>query len=131
MSTLARVVLARSPFVGFIPVQDLEQARVFYGQTLGLTIVEDTPIALVVDAGGTPLRLTLVDGLRAQPFTIAGWTVEDLDGAVDALTAAGVAFLRFPGMDQDERGIWTTPGGQRVGWFADPDGNTLSLTGQP
>jgi hypothetical protein len=47
---------------------------------------------------------------------------------VRALTDRGVVFSRYDGMDQDELGIWSTPSGDRVAWFADPDGNTLSLT---
>ena len=47
---------------------------------------------------------------------------------VRGLTAKGIGFLRYDGMDQDENGIWTTPGGDQVAWFADPDGNVLSLT---
>jgi len=47
---------------------------------------------------------------------------------VQDLAARGVTFLRYDGMNQDEDGIWTTPTGARVAWFADPDGNTLSLT---
>jgi catechol 2,3-dioxygenase-like lactoylglutathione lyase family enzyme len=121
-------MLRGASLVGFIPVTDLSQARSFYVDTLGLALLEDTPIALVVDANGTSVRLALVDGLRPQPFTVAGWLVADIAGVVDALSAAGVAFQRFEGMDQDDRGIWTTPGGGRVAWFRDPDGNTLSVT---
>ena len=44
------------------------------------------------------------------------------------LAAAGIESKRFDGMAQDEFGIWTAPGGARVLWFADPDGNVLSLT---
>jgi hypothetical protein len=47
---------------------------------------------------------------------------------IDALSARGVTFTHYEGMGQDERGIWTTPGGDQVAWFTDPDGNTLSLT---
>jgi hypothetical protein len=50
---------------------------------------------------------------------------------VDALVARGVGFSRFEGMDQDDRGIWTAPDSTRVAWFADPDGNTLSLSEAP
>jgi catechol 2,3-dioxygenase-like lactoylglutathione lyase family enzyme len=121
-------VLVDASFMGFIPVTDLAAARDFYGATLGLPVLEASPYAVVVDANGTMLRLTAVDDLRAQPFTIAGWQVDDIEAEVDALSTLGVTFTRYQGMDQDERGIWTTPGGDRVAWFADLDGNTLSLT---
>jgi len=114
--------------MAFIPVRDLAQARTFYGSTLGLAVAEENPYAVVVDAMGTMLRLTQVDELRVQPFTIAGWEVPDVGTVIDALSARGVTFTHYEGMGQDERGIWTTPGGDQVAWFTDPDGNTLSLT---
>lgn len=114
--------------MGFIPVEDLRSARTFYERTLGLRVVEDTPFGLVVDADGTSLRITPTTGFTPQPFTIAGWQVADLAEVVAGLRARGVHFLRYEGMDQDELGIWETPGGDRVAWFNDPDGNTLSLT---
>ena len=79
-------------------------------------------------AGGTTLRVTKVDGFTPHPFTVLGWVVPDIAGTLDALAQRGVAALRYPGVSQDDRGIWTTPGGDQVAWFCDPDGNTLSLT---
>jgi catechol 2,3-dioxygenase-like lactoylglutathione lyase family enzyme len=121
-------MLGDAPMMAFIPVTDPAAARQFYETTLGLTVVEESPFAVVMEAKGTMLRLTPVNDLRVQPFTVAGWQVDDIGKAVDGLAALGVAFTRYDGMDQDERGIWTTPGGDRVAWFTDPDGNTLSLT---
>ncbi len=121
-------MLAGAPFIGFIPVRDIFEARGFYERVLGLRVVEDTPFAVVLDANGTMLRLTPVPGLAVQPFTIAGWQVADITAAVRDLAARGVRFTRYDGMGQDELGIWTAPGGDRVAWFTDPDGNTLSLT---
>jgi catechol 2,3-dioxygenase-like lactoylglutathione lyase family enzyme len=121
-------VLGDAPFVGFVPVRDGDRARAFYEGTLGLAVIEATPFAVVIDANGTMLRLTPVPELRPQPFTVAGWAVADMVASVRALTDAGVAFTRYEGMTQDELGIWTTPGGDKVAWFDDPDGNTLSLT---
>ena len=57
-----------------------------------------------------------------------GWEVADIAGTARALGAAGVELLRYDGMDQDELGIWTTPGGDRIAWFHDPDRNVLSLS---
>ena len=122
-------MLSGAPVMAFIPVRDLAAARAFYRGTLGLPVIDENPFAVVLKAGGTLLRLTEVDALRPQPFTIAGWEVPDIGAAVDALAGRGVTFIRYEAMDhQDERGIWTTPGGDRVAWFKDPDGNTLSLT---
>jgi len=123
------IVLGDAPVMAFIPVRDLAAARAFYGGTLGLPVTDENPFAVVLNAGGTVLRLIEVADLRPQPFTVAGWVVPDIVAAVDALAGRGVTFIRYEGMDhQDERGIWTTPGGDRVAWFKDPDGNTLSLT---
>ena len=121
-------MLGDAPLMAFIPVTDPAAARQFYETTLGLTVVEESPFAVVMEAKGTMLRLTPVNDLHVQPFTVAGWQVHDMGKAVDGLAALGVTFTRYPGMDQDEQGIWTTPGGDRVAWFTDPDGNTLSLT---
>jgi catechol 2,3-dioxygenase-like lactoylglutathione lyase family enzyme len=85
----------------------------------------------VVDAHGTTLRVTAVPERAPAGYTVLGWEVADLEGEVDALAARGVGFSRFEGMDQDDRGIWTAPDGTRVAWFADPDGNTLSLSEAP
>ena len=65
--------------------------------------------------------------LRPQPFTVLGFQVDDVDATIDALVTKGVEFARFPDMGQDERGVWRAPGGSRVAWFHDPDGNTLSV----
>jgi predicted enzyme related to lactoylglutathione lyase len=72
--------------------------------------------------------VTPVGELTVQPFTLAGWQVPDIETTVRALTARGVTFTRYDGMGQSALGIWTTPGGDQVAWFTDPDGNTLSLT---
>ncbi|HEY6493228.1 MAG TPA: VOC family protein [Trebonia sp.] len=121
-------MLTDAAFIGFIPVRDLVAALAFYEGTLGLRVVDDTPFALVLDAGGTMLRVTPVPGHTARPYTTAGWDVPDIDAMVRTLAGRGVRFTRYDGLAQDELGIWTTPGGDRVAWFVDPDGNTLSLT---
>jgi catechol 2,3-dioxygenase-like lactoylglutathione lyase family enzyme len=121
-------VLGQASFVGFIPVRDPAIARAFYEGTLGLLVLDENPAALVLDANGTMLRVTPVPEFAVQPFTIAGWQVADIDTTVRALAGRGVEFSRYEGIDQDELGVWVTPGGDRVAWFKDPDGNTLSLT---
>jgi catechol 2,3-dioxygenase-like lactoylglutathione lyase family enzyme len=118
---------AASP-IAFVATTDPEPARVFYERTLGLAFVADEGFALVFDLAGTMLRVTRVDTLQAQPFTVLGWRVDDAAAAVEGLGAAGVAFERFPGLDQDDLGIWTAPSGARIAWFRDPDGNLLSVT---
>jgi catechol 2,3-dioxygenase-like lactoylglutathione lyase family enzyme len=114
--------------MAFIPVRDLASAREFYSSTLGLPVTDENPFAVVLDADGIMLRLTPVPDLQPQPFTIAGWEVPDIESTVDALSSVGVAFIRYDGLEQNAKGIWETPGGDFDAWFADPDGNTLSLT---
>ena len=80
------------------------------------------------DCNGTTLRVTLVPDFRPAAHTVVGWAVTDLPAAVHHLIDRDVTMERFPGIDQDNDGIWTTDGGDRVVWFKDPDGNTLSLT---
>lgn len=120
--------LATATLVGFVASSELERSRRFYEGVLGLEVVEQNPFACVVRAGGTTLRITAVPSVVTAPYTVMGWEVDDIEGVVGRLTARGVALLRYPGMHQDELGIWTAPGGARVAWFADPDGHTLSVT---
>jgi catechol 2,3-dioxygenase-like lactoylglutathione lyase family enzyme len=122
-------MLDSSKLVAFAGVTDPERARAFYGDTLGLKLVsEQLPFALVFDAHGTMLRVTIVPKPAAAQYTVLGWEVPDIAATVRGLESRGVQFERFPGMSQDELGIWNSPGGARVAWFKDPDGNLLSLT---
>jgi catechol 2,3-dioxygenase-like lactoylglutathione lyase family enzyme len=122
-------MLGDAPLIAFIPVRDIDEARRFYVSTLGLPLTDESPFALVVNASGTMLRITPVPELQPQPFAIAGWAVEDIESTVKVLVSGGVTFTRYEGMKQDALGIWNAPSGDRVAWFTDPDGNTLSLTG--
>lgn len=122
-------ILSNNKLVAFAPTIDPARARAFYEGVLGLRLVEESPFALVFDAAGTMLRVNTVRELKPQTFTVLGWDVEAIVPAIELLTAAGVKFLRFPGMnDTDPHGIWTAPSGARIAWFNDPDGNVLSLT---
>lgn len=101
----------------------------FYRDTLGLPLVsEELPFALVFDAHGTMLRVTVVEKVVSASYTVLGWQVPNIVAAAKALTQAGVRFERYSGMQQDELGIWPSPGGASVAWFKDPDGNTLSIS---
>jgi len=121
-------MLESSAVVAFVGSADLPQARVFYEQVLGLRMIEQNDFACVFDANGTMLRVTAVAEVARARYTVLGWRVSDIAAMVRGLGGKGVAFLRYDGMDQDESGVWTTPGGDQVAWFADPDGNVLSLT---
>ena len=115
--------------IGFVATSNPERARKFYGEILGLPLVaEQLPFALVYDAHGTMLRVTIVEEVRPAAYTVLGWRVPDIFAAAKGLSASGIQFERYPGMQQDQLGIWTSPGGSKVAWFRDPDGNTLSIS---
>ena len=121
-------MLVHHDIIAFIATTQPEQARVFYSEVLGLRLVEDTPFALVFDAHGTMLRIQKVQILTPARHTVLGWQVVDVHDAVEMLLKRGITFDRYPGLPQDEQGIWTSPDGNKIAWFTDPDGNTLSLT---
>ena len=121
-------MLESSDLVAFVAAADLPRARAFYEQTLGLAVLEHNDFACVLDANGTMLRVTAVGEVARAGYTVLGWRVADIAASVRDLAARGVTFLRYEGMSQDDDGIWTTPSGEKVAWFSDPDGNTLSLT---
>ena len=114
--------------IAFVGVSNVDNAANFYGRTLGLDLIDERPFALVATVQGTMLRITEVPQVAAAPYTVLGFRVSDIAATVDMLTGRGVSFTRHDGMGQDDRGIWTAPGGARIAWFADPDGNVLSLT---
>ncbi len=121
-------MLGKQTLVAFVATTDAARARAFYEDTLGLSLVSSDPFALVFDAHGTTIRVQKVAAFQPQPFTALGWTVDDINAVVAALSQKDVTCERFPGMNQDAHGIWASPSGARVAWFKDPDGNVLSLT---
>ncbi len=124
-------MLSSCNIIAFVATTDPERARAFYGGVLGLRLVDDQPAALVFDAHGTMLRVAKVQSLTPARHTVLGWVVGNVAGVVDGLAAAGVTFERFAGLDQDDRGIWTSPDRAKIAWFKDPNGNILSLTEFP
>ena len=124
-------MLGSADLVAFVATRDLEAATAFYGPILGLPLVEANGFARVYDANGTQLRVTLVESLARAPYTVLGWRVVDIAATIRALRGAGVLFKRYEGMTQDEDCVWIAPGGSRVAWFADPDGNVLSVQQPP
>lgn len=121
-------MLGAADVVAFVASTDLARARRFYADILGLAVVTDDGFSLVLDAHGTPVRITKVESIQPAVYTILGWVVDDVSRTVAELSARGVEFTRFDGIPQDDDGVWTAPSGDRVAWFTDPDGNTLSLT---
>jgi len=120
-------MLAPFDLVSLVGVADMDRARRFYGDVLGLPVVEESPFAVAVEVHGRMLRLSAVEKPVVAPYSVLAWNVDDIDAVVDGLVARGVVFARYDGLDQDERGVWTAPDGARIAWFLDPDGNNLSL----
>jgi catechol 2,3-dioxygenase-like lactoylglutathione lyase family enzyme len=122
-------MLATNKLMAFAPTRDANKARQFYEGVLGLRVLSQDGFALALDANGIMLRVTTVPaGFKPQQFTILGWEVPDIAKAVSAFKKKGVLFESYALPTQDAEGIWTAPGGAKVAWFKDPDGNILSLT---
>lgn len=121
-------MLSTSSPIAFIATAAPERARAFYADTLGLTLVTEDDFSLVFALHGVELRIQKVRELEPHPFTALGWQVADAAGTVTALRARGVVFERYPFLQQDDHDLWDAPGGARIGWFKDPDGNLLSIT---
>lgn len=113
-------------FSGF-SASDLDAAKRFYGETLGLEVTED-PAGLGLNfAGGASVFVYPKENHEPASFTVLNFPVDDIDAAVDSLTEKGVSFERYDGFDQDERGITAPEPGPRIAWFKDPAGNILSV----
>ena len=121
-------MLGSQSIVGFIPTKDFRRAKTFYGDTLGLRVVSEDQFAVAFESAATMIRVVKVGDFTPVKFTTLGWQVDDIDETAAALQKRGGVFERFPGMEQDEQGIWRAPGGARVAWFKDPDGNVLSIS---
>ena len=121
-------MLGSSALVAFVAVADLDSAREFYAERLGLTLLSQSDFAAEFNANGTRLRVTKVAGHLPADHTVLGWRSGDIETEVLALAQHGVEFVRYDGVEQDELAIWTAPGGDRIAWFTDPEGNVLSLT---
>jgi catechol 2,3-dioxygenase-like lactoylglutathione lyase family enzyme len=121
-------MLASGEMVGFIPTKDYEAARVFYVGKLGLEFVCLDRFALVVRAGASTIRITEIPSFTPLPGTTLGWAVEDIEAVAKWLRDRGVAFEKYPFVQDQTLGIWTAPSGDRVAWFKDPDGNILSIS---
>jgi predicted enzyme related to lactoylglutathione lyase len=110
-------------------VDDLEKARGFYGETLGLrtSVISEEGGVMSLDLAGD--RGTLVyqkPDFTPATYTILNFPVDDIDKAVDELAARGVRFERYDGFEQDEKGI-SRGEGPYIAWFTDPAGTVLSV----
>ena len=121
-------MLSSADLMAFLPSDDLDRARTFFTEVIGLPLLGHDPYACVFDANGTRLRVSLVEPFVRPPHTVLGWLVPDIAAAMSALASRGLHFVLYEGIGQDSSGVWTAPSGDLVAWFKDPDGNTLSLS---
>jgi len=121
-------MLAAGKMVGFVHTTDYDQARGFYEGKLGMEFIDLNPFALVMRLAGNTVRISKVDTFAPQQGTILGWEVSSIETVVKGLMERGVVFERYAFVEDKELGIWTAPGGDKVAWFKDPDGNVLSLS---
>ncbi len=115
--------------VAFVHVSDRQCALDYYVEKLGLAVHSSDPFGDFLGAGDALIRLTALPDFKAGVHPVFGWNVEDIEAAVRTLAGRGVVFTIYEGFGQDALGIWTAPDGKaKVAWFADPDGNVLSLS---
>src|ERR671919_3134883 len=114
-------------------VDDLQKAREFYGETLGLrtdVLDEENGLMSLHLAGDRDTLVYVKPDYTPATYTILNFAVEDIDKAVDELAARGVSFERYDGFEQDEKGI-ARGAGPDIAWFKDPAGNILSVLKEP
>ena len=121
-------MLASSKIIGFVPTKDSVKARGFYEGILQFQFVSDDMFALVMKAGETMLRIGKAQDFTPAPYTVLGWEVSNIEEVAKWLQKRGVTLEKFPFVQDKELGIWTTPNGDKVAWFRDPDGNVLSVS---
>jgi catechol 2,3-dioxygenase-like lactoylglutathione lyase family enzyme len=122
-------MLASARLAGFIATNDYDAARAFWVDKLGFEFVSLDQFALVVRAGASHIRIGKIgEAFTPRRGTVLGWEVDDIRAAAKWLTERGVVLEKFPFAQDKQFGIWTTPGGDQVAWFKDPDGNILSIS---
>ena len=115
--------------VAFVYVADRARAIEFYRDVLGLELRSSDEFGDFLQFGAALLRMTVMPGWQANAHPALGWNVPDIVATATSLRGRGVKFAIYDGMGQDELGIWTAPdGGAKVAWFADSEGNVLSLS---
>ena len=109
-------------------VNDIQKAKEFYGKTLGLNAT-DNPMGLIeLNISGNNIMVYPKPNHEPATFTVLNFPVDDVEKAVDELTAKGVVFEQYEGeIKTNEKGISMSPAGPKIAWFKDPAGNILSV----
>ena len=110
-------------------VDDLERARAFYEDTLGVRVTKEEMgiLTLQLEDGGRPTIVYPKPDFAPATYTVLNFAVDDVEQAVDELSERGVRFERYDGFAQDEKGIARGPEGPPIAWFKDPAGNILAV----
>jgi catechol 2,3-dioxygenase-like lactoylglutathione lyase family enzyme len=124
-------MLDSGKMVGFVPTTDYEKARDFYVGKLGFEFISLDQFALAVKVGGHMIRITKMPNFAPLQGTILGWEVDNIEAVVGWLKDRGAPVEKFPFAQDQELGILTAPGGARIAWFKDPDGNILGVSQHP
>jgi len=113
-------------------VDDIDKAVEFYGEKLGLktSVLEEGNLIQIDLAGDRPTLAYRKPDFTPATYTILNFPVDDVDAAVDGLTAKGVSFERYDGFDQDEKGVDRSGPAGGIAWFTDPAGNILAVHGE-
>jgi catechol 2,3-dioxygenase-like lactoylglutathione lyase family enzyme len=118
-------------FSGFA-VDDIDKARAFYGETLGIDVSQnDMGLLTLTLAGNRPTIVYPKPDFEPATYTILNFPVDDIDSVVDELIERGVAFELYDGFGQDERGVSRNEYGPPIAWFRDPAGNILAVLEDP
>ena len=121
-------MLAHSKMMGFIFTRDYDNARAFYEGKLGLQFISQDQYALALRAGEHMIRIVKIPDFVPARATVLGWEVKDIEAVVAWLKARGVILEDYPFIQDRKLGIWSAPGGDRIAWFKDPDGNVLGVS---
>jgi catechol 2,3-dioxygenase-like lactoylglutathione lyase family enzyme len=121
-------MLTSNKIVGFLVTKDYDKARAFYERKLGLQFLSLDQFALVMRSGPTMIRIVKLNDFKPAQNTVLGWEVDDIEKVVAWLKKQGIMLEDYPFIQDRKTLIWAAPGGGKVAWFKDPDGNVLSVS---
>jgi len=124
-------MLENSKAISGFAVDDIDKAKQFYGEALGVGVSEEGDLLRLHLGRGTEVIVYPKPDYTPATYTILNFPVDDIAKAVDDLVARGVVFERYPGFDQDDKGIARETPGPAIAWFKDPAGNILSVLQEP
>ncbi|HZQ18719.1 MAG TPA: VOC family protein [Terriglobales bacterium] len=122
-------MLESAKMMGFLLTTDYEKAKAFFVGKLGFRFISLDQFAIVVDCGQNLIRISEVEKFSPLQGTVLGWQVSDIHAVVESLKQNGVTPEKYPFMKDSY--IWSAPGGAKIAWFKDPDGNVLSVSQHP